>query len=233
LAPRIKSLQPVRATGAPNRHFATLELRTEIRRSPLLFGAGIGGITKPPGTFPPRSPAIPMPFLSSDLLAALPRLRRYARLLIDDPALADDIVKQTLSRARHILNEPPSGMTPAMQLLSVLRSVYADQVAQGRLRGPMSPHDTRELNSQTRTDSLVPAPGSNAVRTEVVLTQLFRLPIEQREVLVLVAIECMSYQDIATLLAVPVATVSARLTQAREALHSVEFKSQAAPNGAN
>jgi RNA polymerase sigma-70 factor, ECF subfamily len=159
-----------------------------------------------------------MPFLSSDLLAALPRLRRYARLLIDDAALADDIVKQTLSRARHIPDEPASGMSPAMQLLSVLRAVYADQVARGRPAG---------------TEAIAPAPRSNADRTEGVLTQLFRLPIEQREVLVLVAVERMSYQDIATLLAVPVATVSARLTQAREALRSVAFESQAAPTGAH
>jgi RNA polymerase sigma-70 factor, ECF subfamily len=174
-----------------------------------------------------------MPFLSSDLLAALPRLRRYARLLIGDPALADVIVRETLSRARRILDEPSSGMTPGMQLLSVLRSVYADQVAHSRSRGSASTQHTREFNSQAHTDSIVSTPESSVDRTEEVLTQLLRLPIEQREVLVLVAVERMSYQDIATLLAVPVATVSARLTQAREALHSVAVKSQAAPNGAN
>ena len=74
-----------------------------------------------------------------------------------------------------------------------------------------------------------PAPGPNAGRIEEVLTQLFRLPIEQREVLVLVAVERMSYQDVATLLAVPVATVLARLMQAREALRSVASEPLAAP----
>ena len=202
-----------------------------MRRLTLLFYASIGGIRKALGTFPPRSSATPMPFLSSDLLAALPKLRRYARLLIDDPALADDIIQETLSRARHIPDEPPSGMTPAMHLLSLLRSVYADQVALGRASAPPPPRCAREL--QAGTDSDATTPRSNADRTEEVLTQLFRLPIEQREVLVLVAVERMSYNDIATLLAVPVATVTARLMQAREALHSVGFKSQAAPNGAN
>jgi RNA polymerase sigma-70 factor (ECF subfamily) len=175
----------------------------------------------------------PMPFRSSNLLAALPRLRRYARLLTDDPALADDIVKATLSRARYILDEPPSGTTSEMQLLSVLRSVYADHVAHGRPSEPIPPHHTRELNSLAGTDSAVSAPGSNVEGTEELLAQLFRLPIEQREVLVLVAVEQMSYQDIATLLAVPVATVSVRLTQAREALRSVAFQSPAAPKSAN
>jgi RNA polymerase sigma-70 factor (ECF subfamily) len=174
-----------------------------------------------------------MPFASSDLLAALPRLRRYARLLIDDPSLADDVVKDTLSRAQHIPGEPPSGMTPAMQLLSLLRSAYADHVAGSPPSEPMPPRFTQEFDSPVGTDSAAPAPGSKADRTEEVRTQLFRLPIELREVLVLVAVEQMSYQDIATLLAVPVATVSARLTQAREALRSVALQSRTAPKSAN
>ena len=198
-----------------------------------MFAAVIGGIKKALGAISPQSAAIPMPFASSDLLAALPRLRRYARLLIDDPALADDIVKETLSRARHILGEPPSGMTPGMQLLSVLRSAYADHVARSPPSEPTPPRYTREFDSLAGTDSAVPAPGSKADRTDEVRAQLLRIPVEQREVLVLVAVEQMSYQDIATLLAVPVATVSARLTLAREALRSVASQSQTAPKSAN
>jgi RNA polymerase sigma-70 factor (ECF subfamily) len=197
-----------------------------------LSAAFIGGIKKGLCAISLQSAVIPMPLASSDLLAALPRLRRYARLLIDEPAVADDIVKETLSRARHILGEPPSGMTPGMQLLSVLRCAYADHVATSPPSEPMRRH-TREFNSLVGTDSAAPAPGSKADRTEEVRTQLFRIPIEQREVLVLVAVEQMSYQDIATLLAVPVATVSARLTQAREALRSVAFQSLTAPKSAN
>ena len=173
-----------------------------------------------------------MPFSSSDLLAALPRLRRYARLLTDDPAAADDIVEETLSRARQVPDEPALGMTREMQLLSVVRSVYADHAAHRRPRKSMPPRYARESNSPAGTDSPVPAPGPNAGRIEEVLTQLFRLPIEQREVLVLVAVERMSYQDVATLLAVPVATVLARLMQAREALRSVAVESPAAPKNA-
>ena len=198
-----------------------------------MSAAFIGGIKKGLCAISPQSAVIPMPFASSDLLAALPRLRRYARLLIDDPALADDIVKETLSRAQHILGEPPWGMTSAMQLLSVLRSAYADHVASSPPGAPMPRRDTREFNSPAGTASAVQAPGSKAEPTEEVRTQLFRIPIEQREVLVLVAVEQMSYHDIAILLAVPVATVSARLTQAREALRSVAFQSQTAPKSAN
>jgi RNA polymerase sigma-70 factor (ECF subfamily) len=65
------------------------------------------------------------------------------------------------------------------------------------------------------------------------LAQLRALPLEQREVLVLVAVERMSYIDIAALLRLPVATVIARLSHAREALRSSAPKAESAPNSAN
>src|SRR6476620_10594564 len=119
-----------------------------------------------------------MRFPPSDLLAALPRLRRYARILTNDPDLADDLVEKTLFRARQILDELPLGPSPAMQLFSMLRSAYTDQVAHRGACAPMPLHSTREANSLAGTDSTAPAPGSNADRSEESLTQIFRLPNE-------------------------------------------------------
>ena len=65
------------------------------------------------------------------------------------------------------------------------------------------------------------------------LAQLGVLPPEQREVLVLVAVERLSYNDIATVLRVPVATVVARLSQAREALHEASTDSHSTPHNAS
>ena len=62
--------------------------------------------------------------------------------------------------------------------------------------------------------------------------QLGELPLEQREVLVLVAVEQLSYNDIATLLGIPVATVVSLLSQARAALRAASAPSQSAPKGA-
>jgi RNA polymerase sigma-70 factor (ECF subfamily) len=64
------------------------------------------------------------------------------------------------------------------------------------------------------------------------LVQLRALPLEQREVLVLVAVEQLSYPEIAALLHLPVATVIARLSHAREALRSSSPKPLSAPNSA-
>ena len=54
-----------------------------------------------------------------------------------------------------------------------------------------------------------------------VLRELGRLPPEQREVLVLAAIEEMRYEEIATVLSIPVGTVMSRLSRAREKLRRV------------
>lgn len=173
-----------------------------------------------------------MPFLSNDLLAALPRLRRYARVLTDDTDRADEIVKQTLTRARQIEHESLPGATAVLRLFSILRAVYVDQFAPGRPRGPLPTSHARESSSLAGADLTGSASESSALRTNELLAQLLRLPTEDREVLVLVAVERMSYDDIATLLAVPLATVLARLTQARESFRPDAFEAMTAPKSA-
>lgn len=160
-----------------------------------------------------------MPLLSSDLLAALPRLRRYARVLTSDADRADALVKETLTRARGLQDEFPAAYGVVAQY-SALRSVYMDQFAPGRPRGPKQAFHTRESSSSASADSTDNPLESEVLRTHALLAQLLHLPLEEREVLVLVAVERMSYDDIATLLDVPLATVLARLTQARESFRA-------------
>jgi RNA polymerase sigma-70 factor (ECF subfamily) len=173
-----------------------------------------------------------MPMSASDLLAALPRVRRYARLLTGDRRRADDLVEKTLARARQRLDPTPFGLRPIAQLLALLRTLYAEEFAgeQPCESGP-APH----------AGDPAPGPGpsanlnefrlpSQADRTDWALAQLFHLPVEQREVIVLVAVEQMSYEEIAALLNVPIATVMTRLAQAREELRS--WASGAAPKSA-
>ena len=63
------------------------------------------------------------------------------------------------------------------------------------------------------------------------LALLLRLPVEQREVMLLVAVERMAYDEISTLLEVPVATVVARLLQARRQLRSSTCSAAAVTKG--
>ncbi len=160
-----------------------------------------------------------MPFSANELLAALPRLRRYARFLIDDPVRADDLVQTTLARARQMRNER-SVATPPAELLALLRAVYADEFEQDP-----------EQRSVIRANGESPPVHSD--HADGLVARLLMLPLEQREVVVLVAAERMSYEEIAALLRVPVATVIARLSQAREMLRSGAVGSVTKPKNAH
>ncbi len=150
-----------------------------------------------------------MPFSADELLAALPRLRRYARFLTDDADRADDLVEKTLARARQVRDERPLGAAAPVELIALLRSVYADEFARATGQSP---------GADAHPNGHLPPP--RADHREGLLAQLIALPLEQREVVVLVAVERLSYAEIATVLHVPVATVIARLLQAREVLRS-------------
>lgn len=171
-----------------------------------------------------------MPFSAPDLLAELPRLRRYARILTDDPEHADRLVEETLLRFRERQRDSGSDSARRTQLLSLLRSVSAGHTAPGaRRETAATPFAGRSNSNAEPTGS---AERSAPDRGTEMLAQLRALPLEQREVLVLVAVEEMSYKDIAALLHLPVATVISRLSQAREVLRSSSSKPASAPNSA-
>ena len=172
-----------------------------------------------------------MPFSATELLAALPRLRRYARILTDDAECADRLVEETLLRARQMQDDSTCESTRGTRLLALLRSVNAEQAEPSmRRETPASaPLAGRSNSNADPSGSVRQSPPDRGAQ---MLAQLRELPLEQREVLVLVAVERMSYVDIAALLHIPVATVISRLSQAREVLRSSPPKPVSAPNSA-
>ena len=168
-------------------------------------------------------------FRATDLLAELPRLRRYARVLTGDSELADRLVEETLLRFRRSPGETAPRSTRSLELLALLRTVSAERTAsEPRTALPGTGFSRPAKWAQGRSDS----PGSLPDRAAELFAQLGELPLEQHEVLVLVAVEQLSYSEIATLLRIPVATVVSRLSQAREALHDAAAKPRSAPNNA-
>ena len=103
---------------------------------------------------------------------------------------------------------PAASSAPGTRLIALLRAVNAEN---GGTRAALEAR------------SGVPS-GSE------MLSRLYELPLEQREILVLVAVERLSYADIASLLQIPVATVVSRLTQARETLRTSESQTQSTPH---
>ena len=75
------------------------------------------------------------------------------------------------------------------------------------------------LDAEGESDAAwqLPVRGNQLERVELmqVLQQVGRLPAEQREVLLLAAVEELRYEEIAAVLAIPVGTVMSRLSRAR------------------
>lgn len=142
----------------------------------------------------------------------IPALRRYARALVRDRATADDLVQDCLERAVSRWHQRRDASVRAW-LFTILHNLAVTQFRQAAARGRHMPID------DAGEQSLVSAAAQeHRVIYRQVLTKLARLPEEQRAVLLLVAVEDLSYADAAKVLDVPIGTVMSRLSRARERL---------------
>jgi RNA polymerase sigma-70 factor (ECF subfamily) len=159
----------------------------------------------------------------AEIVACIPSLRRYARGLAHDPARADDLVQDTLERAW--------GRFPSWQgrgavrawMFGIMHNLYVDLLR----RQSGSPEDGSgdgELPDGSARTS--PADGLELRDVERALQ---RLPAEHREVLLLVAVEELSYKEIAAAIGLPIGTVMSRLSRARERLRAELDRRDVAP----
>ena len=156
--------------------------------------------------------ALPHP----DLVAAIPRLRRYARTLTGEATRADDLVQDTLARAWEKRRLWQAGTDLRAWLFTVMHNVFVNQRALAR-------RDARNVSLDDDEGGevwqIAVRPGQQArVELAETIAQMGRLPTEQREVLLLAAVEEMKYEEIAAVLDIPVGTVMSRLSRAREKL---------------
>lgn len=160
----------------------------------------------------PDATALPHP----ELVAAIPRLRRYARVLTGDATRADDLVQDTLARAWEKRRLWRAGTDLRAWLFTVMHNVHVNQLALVRRDAANVSLDADPAGAGWQ----VPVRANQLDRVELmeVIQKMGLLPAEQREVLVLAAVEELRYEEIATILSVPVGTVMSRLSRAREKL---------------
>ena len=149
--------------------------------------------------------------LRDDLAACLPQLRRYARALTGDAAWADDLVQDTVERALGRTSLLRAHSNTRTWLMTILRHLYIDQLRKRRELA-LDADDPVWQRLEARDGEV------DELLLLDVQRALYRLPLEQREVLLLVALEQLSYQEAAAILRVPVGTVMSRLSRAREHL---------------
>ena len=143
----------------------------------------------------------------------VPRLRRYARALISNRELADDLVQDTLERALSRHTQFQAGTDLRAWLFTIMHNIFVNQVRKASTRSVHVSIDDDEFHD---ADVSVPASQTNSLEVRDLDYALQRLSADQREVVLLVGLEEMSYTDVAIALDIPIGTVMSRLSRGRE-----------------
>ncbi|ARU03804.1 hypothetical protein CCO03_03095 [Comamonas serinivorans] len=172
--------------------------------------------------------------IGDELVQALPRMRRYALALCRDGDVANDLVQTACERALAAGGPGDSGAPFMAWLFTILRNLWLDRLRRLQTQGVSSDIDDH-------AEALPGAPGEDLrvdarLRLERVQQALPQLPAAQRELLLLVCVEELSYKEAATVLGVPMGTVMSRLARARLKLAQLAGVSgdtlqQGAPHG--
>src|SRR3712207_1964654 len=152
--------------------------------------------------------------IGQELVALLPRLRRFALVLCRSQSLADDLVQGACERALAHAGSWTPGTRFDAWMFRILRNYWIDHLRRMKAEGMME-----DVTTQTQ---LVGDPGESPILSRLALAEVQRvidgLPQEQREVLALVCGEDLSYREAAGILNVPIGTVMSRLARARKRL---------------
>jgi RNA polymerase sigma-70 factor (ECF subfamily) len=148
------------------------------------------------------------------IIALLPRLRRFARNLTRNPHDADDVVQISVERALARLDQWRSDARLDSWMFKIVRNAWIDEL---RARGR---RDKIFLNEEAGENI-----GTDSMERETerlsVQAAMARLPEDQRIAVSLVLVEGLPYKEAAEVLDIPIGTLTSRLARGRLALQSL------------
>jgi len=151
---------------------------------------------------------------ADDLIALLPNLRRYALSLCRNGDTADDLVQTTVERAFVARDRHDPATRLDAWLFRILRNAFIDMTRRTKTRGVSV--DIADMPEAATVD------GAAVTEARLMLNAaeaaIEALPVDQREVMLLICIEEMTYAEAASVLGIPVGTVMSRLARARIAV---------------
>jgi RNA polymerase sigma-70 factor (ECF subfamily) len=152
----------------------------------------------------------------TDLIAELPYLRRFARGLCGDASVADDLVQDCVERAlaKSHLYDPARPLRA--WLYAVLRNVFVSN-----WRRDSKFKSAKDIDDLSGFEGAVAADQESNMSVSLISKALDTLPSQQREVLVLISLEEMSYAQAAEIIGVPIGTIMSRLSRARAHLQII------------
>ena len=149
------------------------------------------------------------------LIAVLPRLRRFARGLTGSAVEADDLVQAACERALSRAHQFQAGTRFDSWMFRIVQTIWIDQIRARDIRK----EEVEEEGERIGTDE----PGRRVearLALDEVRNALGQLPPEQRTALLLVTVDGLSYKEAAEVAEVPVGTIMSRLARARIALQA-------------
>lgn len=149
-----------------------------------------------------------------DLVALVPRLRRFAYALCGSTDTGDDLVQAACERALKNAAAFQPGSRMDSWMFRIIQNLWLDDRRRRRVRGTQVDPETLSLSDQ--------GAGARQAEDRVTLDKIRAtvdtLPDDLRLVLALVALEGRSYREVADTLDIPIGTVMSRLSRARALL---------------
>lgn len=143
----------------------------------------------------------------------IPRLRRYARALTGDRISADDLVQDTLERAWSKLHLWQRGSDMRAWMFSIMHNTFINHIRKKQI--VTTSMDDEALNVSAS------ATHENFLEMRDLASSIGKLPYEYREVILLIGLEQLSYEEVAQVLDIPLGTVMSRLSRGRERLRTI------------
>lgn len=150
--------------------------------------------------------------VAGGLRANIKSLRRYAMALTRDPNDADDLVQECLKRALTYIQDGKEIDNFRAYLFTILHNIHNDELSRRKKKGIQLPIEKDGIRL------VYPPPQYTYMDCKDLLDAVDKLPEEQRQVVLLVGLEGMSYRSVSEVLDVPLGTVMSRLSRGRNAL---------------
>ncbi|HEX7789526.1 MAG TPA: RNA polymerase sigma factor [Afipia sp.] len=152
--------------------------------------------------------------LRTQIVALLPRLRRFCAALTRGGDAGDDLCQATIERALTRADQFEPGTRLDSWMYKIARNIQIDMVRRQKTRG--AEIDISEDFEVIGDDGVAIVEG----RSELAMAEaaMARLPDEQRALIALVVIDGQSYRDAAEILGIPIGTVMSRIARARRTI---------------
>lgn len=149
-----------------------------------------------------------------EMVALLPRLRRFAYAQTGSREAADDLVQAACERALDRIDQFTPGTRLDSWMFRMMQTIWIDRMRYAGRR----PQVSEKVMDALPFDARIHEQAAARADLVIVRAEVARLPEEQRVVLALVAIDGLSYQEAAETLGVPIGTIMSRLSRARRKL---------------